>query len=177
MSELPGTKRILVAYATRGGTTREIAEQVADVLRVKGVGVDTAAVGDISDATGYNAIVLGSAIYFRRMMPSASRFIQHNAGVLESCPVAIFSVGAQMRKPTPKNHALVESWVRSSLKQYPQIQPTAIEHFAGTVEFKRLGLLWRVLLIFTFGERGDWRNLDAIRDWANCIYPQLVNGT
>lgn len=172
MSKLP--KRILVAYATRGGTTREIAQQIADALRVKGATVDIHAVGDVADAADYDAIVLGSAIYFRRMMPSAPRFIQQNASILESCPVAVFSVGAQMRKPTPKNHALVESWVRNGLKPYPKIQPIALEHFAGAVAFKRLNLLWRVLLIITFEERGDWRNLDAVSDWANRIYPQLV---
>ncbi|GIK64200.1 MAG: hypothetical protein BroJett018_19940 [Chloroflexota bacterium] len=175
MSESPKTKRILVVYASRGGTTREIAEQIAEALRLKGIGVETAAVKKVSNAGDYDAIVLGSAIYFRRMMPSAVRFIRQNTSILEACPVAVFSVGAQMRKPTPKNHALVEKWVRRGLRPYPNIQPISVEHFAGAVAFRRLNVLWRVLLIITFGERGDWRDLNAVRTWANHIYPLLVN--
>lgn len=177
MSELPITKRILVVYASRGGTTGEIAEQIANTLRLKGMTVETATVKNVSNAGDYDAIVLGSAIYFRRMMPSAVRFIRQNASALESCPVAVFSVGAQMRKPTPKNHALVEKWVRRGLRAYPNIQPIAVEHFAGAVAFRRLNVLWRVLLIITFGERGDWRDLNAVQTWVNQLYPQLVNAT
>ncbi|MBZ0315842.1 MAG: hypothetical protein K8L91_05440 [Anaerolineae bacterium] len=177
MSELPKTKRILVVYASRGGTTREIAEQIAETLRLKGIGVETAAVKKVSNAGGYDVIVLGSAIYFRRMMPSAVRFIQQNTSILESCPVAVFSVGAQMRKPTPKNHALVEKWVRGGLRPYPNIEPIAMEHFAGAVAFRRLNVLWRVLLIITFGERGDWRDLNAVHTWVNQLYLQLINET
>ncbi|MBI5931323.1 MAG: flavodoxin domain-containing protein [Chloroflexi bacterium] len=174
-SPSPTTKRILVVYATRGGTTRDLAEQVAESLRANGSGVEILAAKKVRDITPYDAVVLGSAIYFRQLMPQAVRFLEQNASYLTTHPIAIFSVGAQMRKNVTKNHAVVDRWVRGSLKGVPQLQPVAIEHFAGAIQFKRLNLLWRLLVLITFSELGDWRNLKAVQDWANRIYPQLIN--
>jgi menaquinone-dependent protoporphyrinogen oxidase len=54
--------RILVAYASRAGSTAEVAEVIGRVLREGGPEVDVCPVGDVHSLAGYDALVLGSAI-------------------------------------------------------------------------------------------------------------------
>jgi menaquinone-dependent protoporphyrinogen oxidase len=164
-------QRVLVAYATRGGSTRELAEQVAQVLEQSGVSVDFREVTTVTDVASYRAVVLGSALYFQHMMPEARRFLSENASVLATRLLVLFSVGAEMRKGTPAAHAAAARWVEQSLGSIPDLQPVAVEHFAGTVELRRLGLWWRLLVLVTFGERGDWRDIAGVWAWSSTLLP------
>lgn len=175
MSAEPSThQRILVTFATRGGSTRELAEQIAQVLEQSGLTVDLREVSAPIDVASYSAVVLGSALYFQRLMPEALRFLTDHAPLLAARPLVLFSVGAEMRKGTPTAHAAAEMWVRRSLAALPQLQPMAIEHFAGAVELRRLGFWWRLLVLISFGERGDWRNIPGVRAWSSAIIPHLL---
>src|SRR5262245_50822880 len=71
-------QRVLVTYATRGGSTRELAEQVAQVFEQSGVRVDLREVTTVTDIAAYHAVVLGSALYFQHLMPEARRFLSEN---------------------------------------------------------------------------------------------------
>jgi menaquinone-dependent protoporphyrinogen oxidase len=125
------------------------------------------------DVAPYRAVVLGSALYFQRLMPEALRFLTHHAALLAQRPLVIFSVGAEMRKGTHAARQAAETWVRRSLAAMPTIQPVALEHFAGAVELRRLSFWWSLLVLITFGERGDWRDIPGVRAWARALAPQL----
>lgn len=59
--------RILVAYASKRGSTAEIAEAVAKTLReADDLEVDCLESGEVADVSPYDAIVLGSAVYMKR---------------------------------------------------------------------------------------------------------------
>src|SRR5690349_15210407 len=100
----PNHPRILVTFATRGGSTRELAEQIAQALEQSGLTVDLQPVTALIDSASYDAVILGSALYFQRLMPEALQFLTNHASILTSRPLAIFSVGAEMRKGTPTAH-------------------------------------------------------------------------
>ena len=53
---------VLVAVASRHGSTREIADAIAQELRMQGVDADVRHVEDVPDLNSYDAVVLGSAI-------------------------------------------------------------------------------------------------------------------
>ncbi len=106
-------------------------------------------------------------------MPEALQFLTNHAPLLVTRPLAIFSVGAEMRKGTPAAHAAAETWVRQSMSSIPQLQPIVVEHFAGAVELRRLGILWRLLVLISFGERGDWRDIPRVRAWSTALLPHL----
>ncbi|MEY9941842.1 flavodoxin domain-containing protein [Streptacidiphilus sp. MAP5-3] len=94
--DTPGpTRRVLVAYASRNGATAEIAEWLAARLRdgEKDFDVTVAEVSDALDPTGYDAVVLGSALYEGRWLPSASRFARRHRHDLAHAPVWTFSSG------------------------------------------------------------------------------------
>lgn len=174
MSQPDAPGRILVAYATRSGATREIAEFVAQAIRQQGYTAEIQPVEAVADVAAYDAIILGSALYFQRLMPTMLRFITQHGPALAARPVALFSVGAEVRTGTDKSRAAAERWVRGSLSSLPGFQPLAIEHFAGAVELRRLSLLWKILVIITFGQRGDWRNFPAVQRWVEATLPRLA---
>src|SRR3974377_2550233 len=94
--------RVLVAYASKHGSTQGIAERIAAILRGSGLEVDLAAAEDAGDPAGYDAFVIGSAVYASRWMAPASEFIRHNGALMTDRPVWLFSVGPVGRRiPLP----------------------------------------------------------------------------
>lgn len=84
---------VLVAYATRRGSTKEIAEWVGDALREAGHTVDVRPAGDVRDIVGYDAVVLGSALYMQRWCRDARWFARRHRRALAGRPVWLFSSG------------------------------------------------------------------------------------
>jgi menaquinone-dependent protoporphyrinogen IX oxidase len=111
--------------------------------------------------------------YFQRLMPEALRFLTQHAALLAQRPLVLFSVGAEMRKRTPAARQAAETWVRRSLTAVPNIQPVALEHFAGAVKLRRLSFWWSLLVVMSFGERDDWRDIPGVRAWARALAPHL----
>lgn len=85
--------RVLVAYASRHGATRGIAERIADRLRADGLAAEARDVTELRDVSGYDAFVVGSAAYMFHWLKEASGFVKRNREVLTSRPVWIFSSG------------------------------------------------------------------------------------
>lgn len=85
--------RVLVAYATAHGSTREIAERIAARLTGSGLRTDCTSVTEVDDVHGYDAFVVGSAIHNQAWLPEAIRFVRHHARVLGARPTWLFSVG------------------------------------------------------------------------------------
>lgn len=63
--------RVLIAYATRKGATKAIADRIAEGIRSAGVEVKMVAAADVksaSDLEGFDGFVFGSATYHGEMM-------------------------------------------------------------------------------------------------------------
>jgi len=84
---------VLVAVASKHGATQEIAEAIGRVLAERGVGADVMRVDDVTDATGYEAVVLGSAVYMGNWLEPARRFVEDHADELAAQPTWLFSSG------------------------------------------------------------------------------------
>ncbi len=85
--------RVLVAYATRHGATRGIAERIAATLEASGLDADARPAGSISSIDGYDAFVIGSAAYLSHWLKDASGFARRHRGLLRDRPVWLFSSG------------------------------------------------------------------------------------
>jgi menaquinone-dependent protoporphyrinogen oxidase len=81
-----GRQMILVAHATKYGATGEIASRTADVLTAVGEEAEAKPVEE-NDLTGYDAFVIGSAVYFGHWLNETTAFVRRNGAVLASCPV------------------------------------------------------------------------------------------
>lgn len=84
---------ILVAYATRYGSTQEVAEAVAATLREHGLEVDLQPMRKVRTLEGYRAVVLGAPIYIGSLHKDAQRLLSQHREALSRRPVAVFALG------------------------------------------------------------------------------------
>jgi menaquinone-dependent protoporphyrinogen oxidase len=85
--------RLLVAYATKLGSTREIADALAVELRAAGHEAEVQPVTAVRSLEGYEAVILGSALYAAHWQRDANRFVQRHLAALQALPVWLFSSG------------------------------------------------------------------------------------
>lgn len=163
-------EKLLVAYATRTGTTREVAETIGKVLKEKGATVDVQNAKEADDLTTYRAVVLGSAIRAGNLMPEAVEFVKANQKRLAQMPVAYFIVCATLREDTEENRREVAAYL-DPLREL--ITPVEEGLFAGAIDRSKLSFPLRLILKAMKAEEGDWRDWDAIRAWADALYPAL----
>jgi menaquinone-dependent protoporphyrinogen oxidase len=93
-------KKVLIAYASRAGSTAEVAEAIGQVLRGRGFPADVLPAGQVFGVSTYRAVIIGSAIRMGRWLPEAARLVERNQAALARIPAAFFSVCLTMQKKT-----------------------------------------------------------------------------
>ena len=157
---------VLVTYASKHGSTQGIAERIAAILRAGGLEPDLAATEDIGDPVGYDAFVIGSAVYASRWMASASEFIRNNRTILLGRPVWLFSVGPVGRRmPLPATLPSVLAALGDSIG--------ARDHhvFRGAIDASKLRGVEHLIRLFL--PQGDFRDWPDIEAWATGIASEL----
>src|SRR5438552_17344033 len=101
--------KVLVAYASKNGSTEEIAQAIAEQLRSHGLEADCREAGEVRDLNPYGAVVLGSAVYAKRWRPSARRFLRRHGPALSVMPWWVFSSGP-VGEPKPDDEAQAAEW-------------------------------------------------------------------
>jgi len=147
--------KVLVAYATKNGSTAEVADAIADVLRQGGHTVTVAPAGNVRRRVDdFDLVVLGGALYSGRWHSRAHRFLRRHRGELDGPAVAIFGMG-------PRNDT-ADAWQRSraqldrALGKRPWLHPVAVTVFGGVDPPKKR-------------ERRDLRDWAAITEWAHAL--------
>ncbi len=158
--------KVLVAYATVYGSTREIAEKVGEVLTSKGLEVDVSNVSDVSDLPCYNACVLGAPVMKFSFLPPAKKFVKSNKEALNKIPVAYFSLGLRMMEDTSEHR----EWMMRKLRVVTKlVAPVDIGLFGGKYKKPEKGFA------FPFPE-GDWRDWQKITAWAEGLVDKFKQG-
>ena len=160
------SEKILVAYATAAGSTGEVAEAIGKTLRDGGAEVDVRPAKELTDVSGYRAVVLGTGIRAGQVYGEAATFVETHQGVLSKAPVAYFVVCSTMEEDTEENRATASGYLDQLREKAPMVQPVAKGLFAGTVNFKKLPLPLKLILKGMKKPEGDWRDWDAICAWA-----------
>ncbi len=164
--------KILVTYATRAGSTFEVAARVAEVLRAAGAIVDVKPVPAVHEIKGYDAVVVGSAIRMGHWLPEAVVFVQAHRETLSHIPTAYFLVSGFLRDDTPEMRRKVLAYLDPVRKI---LEPTSIGMFAGKMDYSKMDGLDRSIAEGVSSSRGDWRNWEAIRGWAQGLQPILAS--
>ena len=163
--------RILVAYASRAGSTGEVAEAIGKALCDGDAAVEVRLAKEVADVSRYRAVVVGSAIYMGRWMSEAVKLVETHRDALSRVQVAYFTVCLTMKEDTAENRRTVAAYV-DPVREI--VQPVDEGLFAGALNYARQPFLYR-LIIKQMGEpEGDYRNWEAIRAWAAGLTPQLL---
>jgi len=160
-------KSILLTYATRFGSTQEVAETITSVLRESGIEVKLQPMQEVQCLDGYDAIVLGAALYNTRWHQDAHQFLAKHQDVLKQRPVAIFALGPLNTSDAAMRNSRRQ--LNKELAKYAWLKPIAVEMFAGKYDPSKPGLGFFERLM----PARDYRDWEAIRTWANTLPVQL----
>ncbi len=164
---MTNTKSILLAYATRFGSTQEVGVTIAAALREGGLEVDLQPMQDVKSLDCYDVVMLGAAIYNAKWHVEAHRFLSQYQETLSQRPVAIFALGPLSSSEAAKRNSRRQ--LDGELAKYPWLKPVAVEIFAGKYDPSKPGMGF----FDRFLPARDLRNWDAIRAWANVLSAQL----
>ena len=84
---------VLVTFASRHGSTAEIAERIGSGLAGAGLAVEVRPVTRVRDVARYDAVVIGAAAHMFHWMKEATTFVRRHGLDLRRRPVWIFSSG------------------------------------------------------------------------------------
>lgn len=163
----PPPSRVLIAYATRYGSTAEVAQAIAKTLRERGVTPDVRDVHEAADLQGHDAVVFGAPFYFARMLGAGRRFLARQRRALAEMPVAVFVLGLQ---PEDKRQRRLERM----LTRPPAIRPLSVGLFGAVVDGSKLRFCRKAPPIRKLLPEGvDTRDWKAIEEWARALPGRL----
>lgn len=149
--------KVLVACASRHGSTSEIAAAIGGRLRAAGIDVDVLGVHEVDTAYPYDAYVLGSAVYMGSWLRDARRFVDEHLELLRTRPVWLFSSG-------PVGDSGVDTFDATELSA--DLRAVDHRHFDGKLDHEHLRLGERALVRAMRVPDGDYRDWAAIETWA-----------
>ena len=160
--------QMLVAYGTRYGSTREVAEAVAAALGEQGIDAEAKAAREVRSLDGYDAVVLGTPLYMGALHKDVRALLEKNRTALEHTPFALFALG-----PIKADGGVDGSRAQliEALAKLPVPTPASTAVFVGAYDPARLGFKDRMIAALPasplHGEVAhDDRDWDAVHAWA-----------
>ena len=185
--------RVLLVYATRHGSTREVADAVAEELRAAGHEVDQRPAIEAPGPAGYDAVVLGGPMIMGWHRQAARYAVKHRSELAE-LPTALFITAASLTDcgesdvqgvPIVKDpwlakaprdaaklrrkerYALPRHYLGDVLKKASPMRPRSVAFFAGSLDLTTMNLFEKAFVFLVIGATpGDGRNWKAIREWS-----------
>jgi menaquinone-dependent protoporphyrinogen oxidase len=162
---------VLVAYASKRGSTAEIAETIAATLRREGLGVCLERAEDVQSLDRYDAVVLGSAVYMKRWRGDARHFLKKHRKALKQMPFWVFSSGP-VGDPSNDNPEWTEP--PKIVEKVEELGGREHVVFGGCLPAEPQGLMEGTMVEGTPKEFRDRRDWATIRAWASQIAVALV---
>lgn len=168
MQSEPTPTRILVSAGSKHGATQEIAERIGTVLQTRGYEAIVSPPEEITDVSGYEAIVLGSAVYAGHWVAAAKELAELVARTNPHVPTWLFSSGPVGVPPKPEEDPVdVAEIVISTSARHHQV-------FAGKIDKSKLSFGEKAIVVAVRAPEGDFRDWDEITGWANEIADSLT---
>src|SRR5215211_4480563 len=162
---------VLVAYASKRGSTAEIAETVAATLRREGLGVCLERAEDVASLDRYDAVVLGSAVYMKRWRGDADHFLKKHRKALRQMPLWVFSSGP-VGDPANDNPDWLEP--PKIVEKIEELGSREHVVFGGCLPAEPQGFVEKAMVVGTPKELRDRRDWAEIRGWAKQIAAALT---
>lgn len=175
------TKKILICYGTRHGTTTGIAAEMAKVAEEAGAQVETIELKKKLpklDLTKHDLVVIGSSIQVGKWKKEPLKFIEENLPALSTMKVALFVVCGDAGQADECKTAQT-NYLDAIVEMYPGLQPISTGLFGGMFDFKKYNFAMRAMLKRIVASQRppgeeipeviDYRNMDLVRDWMHAL--------
>jgi menaquinone-dependent protoporphyrinogen oxidase len=160
--------KVLVTAASRHGSTDEVARAIAEVLVESGHAAVVAAPETLTILNGFDAAIVGSAVYYGKWLDAATVFVDRHADWFDGRPVWLFSVGPLGDPPRPDGDpADLPGLVAKTRAREHRI-------FTGRLDRRRLSFGEKIIVSGVRAAEGDFRRWDEIRAWAREIAEALT---
>jgi menaquinone-dependent protoporphyrinogen oxidase len=165
--------KVLVVWSSKHGATRGIADRIAARLHVRGIACVVLDVEAVNDVSGYDAVVLGSAVYFGAWRKDATRFAQRNRAALAALPVWLFSSGPLAEQSVDDLVPVAELGITIGARDH--------RVFAGALDAGKLSIPEKIVMVAVKSRAkdrsnvtGDFRDWHEIDTWADGIAEALL---
>lgn len=162
---------VLIAYATKFGSTQEVAERVSARLVKAGLQTEVLRAGEVKSIEGYDAIVFGGALYMFRLVGEGRRFLKRHRKALSRLPVAVFAMGPLEDSETQYFGA--RQHLDKTLSKLKDVDPVEVTVFGGALDPSKLKFPYSNPGIKAMGP-SDLRDWPTIEAWADSLPEKLV---
>jgi menaquinone-dependent protoporphyrinogen oxidase len=163
-------RKVLVAYASRTGSTAEVAQTIADELRKQGADVEVRLAKKVRNVRHYDAVIVGGPIRFGKWLPEAEKFVATHQEDLRERSVGVFALALTMREDSLASRAQVRSGLVPIFEMVP---PVHLGLFGGVLDCHKLSPLVRRMMQSSGIPEKDHRDWAVIRNWATELYMLL----
>ena len=164
---VPNGSRILVAYASRCGSTAEIAQALGRDLQSRGYKPEVLPVAKVSQLGGYQAILLGSAVRAGNWLGEATGFVRRHQREIQDLPNAFFTVHMKNIGDDEKSRKGRLGYLD---RVREMVRPDSEVFFAGRMDMSRLSFGERLLCKVMGASSRDLRNWPAIHAWGSNVF-------
>lgn len=161
--------KILISYATRAGSTAQVAAVISERLDARGFVVDVKPVKATPSLKDCDAVILGSAIRMGNWLPEMFKFIQSNQAALNALPVALFTVHMLNMGADEASRAARKAYtapVRALLPNASEV------FFNGVIDLEKLSFLDRLMVNMVKPPLGNYLDWDNVRTWSSAIFQE-----
>jgi menaquinone-dependent protoporphyrinogen oxidase len=160
------SNRILVTYASKAGSTAEIAVKIGEHLSARGFSVDVINVESKPDPKDYQAVILGSCIRMGGWLPEMLDYIKANQFALNSTQAALFTVHMLNAGDDETSKAARIAYMDKVRALIPGSEEV---YFLGAMDFSKLSLLDRFISKMVKAEEYDQRDWDQVKFWSETL--------
>lgn len=167
MSEAQDMKKALIVYGSFTGSTTEIADHIKDFMSEKGIPVVSVSAKDVKDdISGYNPIIIGSAIRAGSPHETIRKFVEDNGAALRQKDIYVFAVC--MSKGSGDKQRETEAWsYPDKIAKDLNVKDKAV--FSGKMDYSKLNWVESGLMKLMGAKEEDRRNWKEIDAWAQSI--------
>ena len=163
-------KNALVVYATRAGSTGEVAQVISERLCAMGFAAEVQPVESVSSLSSFQAVVPGSAVRYGAWLPEMTKFIDSQCSALAQLPLTIFTVHMQALSDDAASQTARAGYTKAVRAV---VNPRDEVFFAGKVDPTTLSFFERMAVKLIKSPVGDKRDWDRIRRWADGLSETL----
>jgi len=202
MSAVPETarRRVLLVYATRHGSTTEVADAIAEELRAAGAEVELHEASSAPDPGAYDAVVVGAPMIMG-WHKEAAKYVKRHRQALAGLHWAVFVTAASLtddgskevrgvpvakdpwlvkapREPgrlrRRERYALPEHYLGDILDDCAPARPRAAAFFGGSLDLTTMNIFEKLFVLLVVGATpGDGRHFDYVREWSRGLLQPL----